>query len=125
MKKIFVFILLITFVIKPLYNLSYLAYYEINVDYITEVFCINKEKVELACNGKCHLAKQLQTDTNPQDDSKTVVLLTEYLFALYFQENESFNFKETQIPFNKIVNTICNSSYAYLYEHNHFRPPMV
>jgi len=105
--------------------LSYLAYYEINVDYITEVFCINKEKVELACNGKCHLAKQLQTDTNPQDDSKTVVLLTEYLFALYFQENENFNFKETQIPLNKIVNTICNSSYAYLYEHNHFRPPMV
>lgn len=95
------------------------------MDYITEVFCINKEKVELACNGKCHLAKQLQTDTNPQDDSKTVVLLTEYLFALYFQENENFNFKETQIPLNKIVNTICNSSYAYLYEHSHFRPPMV
>ena len=125
MKNIFVFILLITFVIKPLYNICYLAYYEINVDYITEVFCVNKDKVELACNGKCHLAKQLQNDTNSQDDSKTLKLLSEYLFALYLQKSEKFNFQDTQILLNKKVNIICNKSYAYNFEYNHFSPPMV
>ncbi|SFD19754.1 hypothetical protein [Algibacter pectinivorans] len=125
MKRTLVFILLIAFVIKPIYNLGYLAYYEINVEYITEMFCVNKEKVELACNGKCHLSQQLQTDTNSQEDNKTLVLLNEYLFGLYFQEYENFKYKEVKISLNKKVNSLCNNSYAYLYEHNHFRPPMV
>ena len=33
--------------------------YFINQAEITELFCINKEKPKLECNGKCHLAKEL------------------------------------------------------------------
>lgn len=33
--------------------------YVINYDYIVKELCENKEKPELKCNGKCHLAKQL------------------------------------------------------------------
>lgn len=33
--------------------------YILNSTEITELFCVNKEKPELQCNGKCHLAKQL------------------------------------------------------------------
>jgi hypothetical protein len=42
--------------------------YAINYDYISKVLCINKDKPELKCNGKCHLMKELaklQKMTNP------------------------------------------------------------
>lgn len=39
--------------------------YELNIEAITEAFCVNKEKPELKCNGKCHLAQQLTEPTVP------------------------------------------------------------
>jgi hypothetical protein len=34
--------------------------YELNKARITELYCVNKERPQLMCNGKCHLAKQLR-----------------------------------------------------------------
>lgn len=34
--------------------------YQVHKERITELFCVNKNKPELRCNGKCHLAKQLR-----------------------------------------------------------------
>lgn len=34
--------------------------YALNKDYIAEFLCINKDKPEMACGGKCHLMKQLE-----------------------------------------------------------------
>lgn len=34
--------------------------YAINKDYIAEELCENKEKPELQCDGKCHLAKEVK-----------------------------------------------------------------
>lgn len=49
-------------------------HYFINQAEITELFCVNKEKPKLACNGKCHLAKELvkvdaQKSENPFSES--------------------------------------------------------
>lgn len=40
---------------KSIITINYL----LNTTEITELFCINKEKPKLQCNGKCHLAKEL------------------------------------------------------------------
>jgi len=48
-------------------NVSKLAWYELNKDFITEWFCVNKDKPELHCQGKCHLKKQLQSEENEKD----------------------------------------------------------
>lgn len=42
--------------------------YFFNQTEITELFCINKEKPKLECNGKCHLATQINQveDTNDE-----------------------------------------------------------
>ena len=34
--------------------------YVLNQDYIAEFLCINKDKPELQCNGKCHLVKEIE-----------------------------------------------------------------
>lgn len=36
------------------------ADYLLNRDYIAKVLCVNRDKPEMKCNGKCHLAKQLK-----------------------------------------------------------------
>ena len=45
--------------------------YTLNFDYIVEVLCINKDKPELNCKGKCHLISELK---NTQNDNKTRAL---------------------------------------------------
>jgi archaellum component FlaF (FlaF/FlaG flagellin family) len=53
---------------------SYLA----NKDFIKEVLCINKEKVSMACEGKCHLKKELEKDSgNDKSNPKPVEVKTE------------------------------------------------
>lgn len=36
-----------------------LASYSFNYDYIAESLCVNKDRPEMQCHGKCHLSKQL------------------------------------------------------------------
>ncbi|MDG1475963.1 MAG: hypothetical protein P8Q14_02340, partial [Vicingaceae bacterium] len=43
--------------------------YFINQAEIIELFCINKEKPELKCDGKCHLATQLTEVENDTEDT--------------------------------------------------------
>ena len=43
--------------------------YFVNQAKIIELFCINKEKPQLQCNGKCHLATQLAEVENDTEDS--------------------------------------------------------
>jgi len=51
--------------IRPVYPV--LEYY-INYDYISTVLCENKEIVELDCNGKCYLKKQLKEQKSPLEN---------------------------------------------------------
>lgn len=34
--------------------------YQLHKERITRLFCVNKDKPKLQCNGKCHLAKKLR-----------------------------------------------------------------
>jgi hypothetical protein len=54
-----------------LHSTLLLLNYGINKASITELFCINKEKPELKCDGKCHLGKQLKEskDTSSEQNS--------------------------------------------------------
>lgn len=45
-----------------------MIYYYLNTDYIVEFFCINKEKPELSCSGKCFLSSELEKQQDNQKD---------------------------------------------------------
>ena len=48
------------------YNAIVWINYELNIEEITELFCINKEKPVLQCHGKCHIKRELiQFDVLP------------------------------------------------------------
>lgn len=51
------------------HSLVYINYF-VNYDYFVNVLCENKDNPEKpACNGKCHLKKQLDQQKNPTEES--------------------------------------------------------
>ncbi len=76
-----------------LINLGIIIDFNINQDYIAKVLCINKDKPEMKCNGKCHLTKELKKTEEPADNPKTefVQIRNEVLFCQYFISTKKDN----------------------------------
>lgn len=68
--------------------MHYVAF-KFNQTYISDVFCINKDKPELDCDGKCYLKKKLDTakkDSDsrkipPPDEKSSVVMVNAFITA--------------------------------------------
>lgn len=71
--------------------MGYVAYFELNIDYIVETYCVNKEKPQLQCNGKCHLATQLASNTSNSSTNSYLNTLFEAFIPVYFQEYQSIS----------------------------------
>lgn len=96
--------------------------YELNTAYITKAFCINKNKPQLHCNGKCHLKKELSKAAKEQDN-KSIVLksIKQPLYCNNMTNSPvitSVNFSHNFFISNcSLVNSGCTRSI--------FRPPLV
>lgn len=55
-------------------KLAIVTHYLMNQELIADEFCVNKEKKELECNGKCHLNKELK-DVDIEHDSQSFPVL--------------------------------------------------
>ena len=71
-----------------------MLYYQLNIDYIIETYCVNKEKPNLQCNGKCHLVKQLNISNDSSDEQSTYSVVYEAFYPLYFHVNAAVLKKE-------------------------------
>ena len=69
MKRVASLILLLFFTFLVFRPAIPLFEYCLRKDYIAKVLCINKEKPQLKCNGKCHLSKQLKAEIEEEQDS--------------------------------------------------------
>lgn len=78
-NALFLFGLLILF--RPIFPV---IDYVVNYDYISKVLCENKAKLEMKCNGKCHLMKEMakaaENEKPISSDKKTLHAETEVLF---------------------------------------------
>jgi len=95
--------------------------YVINYDYIAKVLCINKDKPELSCNGKCQLMKKLAQQE--QDDYNSLEInMEEYPigFVSVLQLNNSFI-----TTLQKVNNYAFAKEYSYLHLKSVFHPPAV
>jgi len=79
--------------------------YFVNQAEIIELFCVNKEKPELQCNGKCHLANQL---AKVEDDKEK---------APFSPTNTSYSLEinlaiiNNKIEFNPNINSLRKVNY--------------
>lgn len=84
-KKIVSVVLLFTYsAVAFNFFLPVLGYY-VFFDYISKELCVQKEKKENLCMGKCHLTKQLKqkTQTEKKAEQKGVLLKTQNLSPHY------------------------------------------
>ncbi len=59
--------------------------YEANKDFIARVLCINREKPQLKCHGKCYLAKKLKKSEQTQDPTNQKTQKQKQEITLYYQ----------------------------------------
>lgn len=93
------------------------------MDYIIENFCENTDKPEMKCNGKCHLNKQIQADS--EQKSETPAALTEVAaFVLAVQEISAFDFTVWTSDLKSSNSLYIEGDYSN-HLHSIFHPPQV
>lgn len=97
--------------------------YAVNQDYIAEFLCINKDKPELECNGKCHLKKELQK-TQEDTQQSFSVNLEDYPISPLHSLLSEIPTKLTIIPLRKVKNYY-TEKYIYLFCTDIFHPPQL
>lgn len=106
-KQIGALLLLALLFIKAMIVPALFVNYELRKDFIIKNYCVNKDRPELHCDGKCYLAKQIKaaeqqdekqaTDTflNKIFEVETKVGLIHFLFepaVSYLSEEVFFNY---------------------------------
>jgi hypothetical protein len=114
----FCLFLYLTAIVRPIVPL---VNYTINQDYISEFLCINKNKPELNCNGKCFLAKEIQKQNETEKNKPTKASKENYLIGILNTTNSSIKKFELYILCENI-----HQSKTYLYKsiYNFFHPPI-
>ena len=115
---------MLSFAARPLIYVGYFSYFQLNIDYIIEKYCVNKDAPQLSCNGKCHLSKQLQISTTEEDDSKAISTLGESFFPVFLQKLEAVNFLAIKSIDKRVLFTEINN-YKFSFTSRHLRPPIV
>lgn len=69
------------FLVQSFYSATIYLWYQVNRDYITRVFCVNKNRPQLKCNGQCYLAKQMREadEKNPPQQLKEWVQVAPFV----------------------------------------------
>ena len=96
--------------------------YLINTEVITKVFCINKGKPKMHCNGKCYLAKQLKKDEDKK--SKNFEISTE-IMVICQSSNLKITHKKVDFPLLRKDTFNYNEPLAFVYCGTVFHPPIL
>ncbi|MGY6647620.1 hypothetical protein [Wenyingzhuangia sp. IMCC45574] len=72
--------------LRPAYFIGMVSYYECHINEIVEKYCVNKEVPELKCNGQCHLAKQLASVNNVENDNESVIDISLAFYPVFYQK---------------------------------------
>jgi hypothetical protein len=94
LQRTIAILLIVSLSMHCLGRLGLVAQYQLNKDYITRVFCINKAQPKLQCNGKCYLAKQLKAQ---QEREQKLPLQQKYSQEIVFVVQSYFQFEHPVI----------------------------
>ncbi len=110
-------------IIAMLWNVFYVsltyAYYFIDRDGFIAEYCVNIDKPEMKCNGKCHLKEVSKNDSTNEKAPSKVTLTKEV--NLFVQEKEKIDFGF--IIYTKKQNIKYKNLYSFLSEYALYHPP--
>ena len=115
------FILIFILLFSIMRNSLMLSFYLFDSEDFVELFCENKEKPELKCNGKCELSKMAkQDDQKPERSSLIDQLQNELIYYATAFESSIF------APLNEIYPGFeYQNQYVFLYSQPITHPPVL
>lgn len=114
--------LIFLYTVAMLRPISPFIEYAVNYDYISEVLCVNKEKKEMNCDGKCYLTKEL--NKQKEEDKSNAILINLEEYPIGFVHILSLEKKQiTQQSSTKNIEYCKN--YKLLISNSFFRPPKI
>lgn len=102
-QQILTIYLLLPLFLVGTFNYSIITFnFQLNRAYITDVFCVNKEKPSLACGGQCHFMKQMSNLKKAEEERSGSENATtdERVQTLFCDENTSLKNTRTENPIN-------------------------
>ncbi|GGD21719.1 hypothetical protein GCM10011368_24680 [Hyunsoonleella pacifica] len=95
--------------------------YVLNQDYIAEFLCVNKDKPKLQCNGKCHLAKQIEKQQENTPLTSLSISLENY--PIGFVSIFKIEGLNNLLPLKKLECIPYHILYHFNYNSSTFQPP--
>ncbi len=96
--------------------------YLLNKEYIATHLCVNKDRPELACKGKCVLMQKLAS-LNKKDDTEKKNIPTYYALTFKYIHTPSLRVKRNSTDISKHFSKHTPSLYAYLFYTSILQPP--
>lgn len=99
-----------------------MTYYICFTDSFIETYCINQDKPELNCDGKCYLSQLLDKSSADQEDQKEIMLLTSVELVFYIKETLLSSKKEF-INFKNLIIRTKLQNYFFDFHETLIKPP--
>jgi len=115
------FILTATILFNSLQVSFTYAYYYLDKSDFIERLCENKDKPEMHCDGKCHLKKVAEKNT--ENDKEPIKGVTFKEITLFVVEQTKYEFTNSSLK--KVQLTRYNNLYAYSISKTFDHPPQV
>ncbi len=97
--------------------------FTVNQDFITEVFCINKEKPAVTCHGKCYLSQQLKK-AEEQEEKQASTNKKERLEVIDYYSQSFFDLLSFANHYVSKFNPVClEERHTSSFITDVFRPP--
>jgi len=116
------FIIALALFLKPVFPF---IEYVVNYEYITKSLCVNKEKPQMQCNGKCHLMKELAkaAETEKPISSDKKINAKQFVEELFFQDLTALINQPVYTLHKQRVASNYSNLYYYQVDHFVFHPP--
>jgi len=116
---IHLFVLLISF--NSIKSGVMLGFYLADTQSFVELFCVNQDKPEMECNGKCELSKLAQQ--NPSNEKPNYLDFLQKEVVVYFSAPLKYNFKHKS--FQTLISEVYQNNYQFLFAQEISHPPAV
>ena len=122
LSRLITYLFLSAVLVHTFSNVVIVADYLVNSEIITKTFCVNKEKPEMKCNGKCHLAKQLKED----EEKKSTDFVKNIEIVMICQSSSLIVFGEKiDFPLHLKDSFTFNEPLTFEFQGNIFHPPIL
>ena len=120
LQKIAVYTLVLLYLGAMVRPIAPVLEYVINEDYIAEFLCVNQNKKELQCRGKCYLMQQISKQNEEKGQNLPKIAMEEY--PIGFVNLLAMPQKKSEIGLVEINFTYLNP-YSFLFTSTSFHPP--